>query len=256
MSLEKEYPILEFDPTREAIIEPENAIPYAGLPERCVICFFRDAIESLQKEKKLTQIYSLHTETIDLPVFKLIVNDVPICMSPAYACAPGAAVQLEELIAAGCRKFIVCGGAGILQKEITLGHLVLPYAAVRDEGISYHYIEPSREISCDEETLLYMEQQLKTRNIPFVKGKTWTSDGIYRETRDKIALRISEGCVVCEMETAAYFAVARFRDVRLGQILYGGDDVSGIEWDHRDWDKQESVRKNLLELSLDICSGL
>lgn len=132
MSLEKEYPILEFDPTREAIIEPENAIPYAGLPERCVICFFRDAIESLQKEKKLTQIYSLHTETIDLPVFKLIVNDVPICMSPAYACAPGAAVQLEELIAAGCRKFIVCGGAGILQKEITLGHLVLPYAAVRD----------------------------------------------------------------------------------------------------------------------------
>lgn len=36
----------------------------------------------------------------------------------------------------GVKKFIVCGTAGILQKGIQAGHLVVPDAAVRDEGVS------------------------------------------------------------------------------------------------------------------------
>jgi hypothetical protein len=33
------------------------------------------------------------------------------------------------------------------------------------------------------------------------------------------------------MEAAAFFAVAEFRRVQLAQILYGGDDVGGEDWD-------------------------
>ena len=55
------------------------------------------------------------------------------------------------------------------------------------------------------------------------------------------------------MEAAALFAVARFRNVLLGQILYGGDDVSGEVWDERRWNSRKSIRENLFWLSVEAC---
>lgn len=101
-----------------------------------------------------------------------------------------------------------------------------------------------------------MEQGLKQRDIPYLKAKTWTTDAIYRETRDKIALRVQEGCVTVEMEASAFFAVAQFLGVTLGQILYGGDDLSGTEWDGRKWISRRDVRENLVELCLELCLEL
>ncbi len=66
-------------------------------------------------------------------------------------------------------------------------------------------------------------------------------------------LRRSEGCITVEMEAAAFFAVARFRGVTFAQMLYGGDDVSGEEWDHREWHKRRSVREDLLWLAAEAC---
>jgi len=143
-----------------------------------------------------------------------------------------------------------------LQKDIQVGHLVVPYSAVRDEGLSYHYLEPSREVECDYEVVDAIEKQLKNGNIPYIKAKTWTTDAFYRETEDKIKLRVSEGCVTVEMEAAALFAVSKFRGVKLGQILFGGDDLSGIEWDSRKWNSRDAIKENLVELSLKICLSL
>lgn len=67
---------------------------------------------------------------------------------------------------------------------------------------------------------------------------------------------ISEGCVTVEMEAAAFFAVAKFRNVVLGQILHGGDDLSGIKWDSRNWVRREDIRANLVDLSMAICLEL
>lgn len=63
----------------------------------------------------------------------------------------------------------------------------------------------------------------------------------------------SVGCVTVEMEAAAFFAVARFRGARLGQILYGGDDLSGDAWDGRKWDERTDIRENLVDLSMQLC---
>jgi purine-nucleoside phosphorylase len=81
-------------------------------------------------------------------------------------------------------------------------------------------------------------------------------DAFYRETEKKIELRKSEGCVTVEMEAAAFFSVAKFRNVKLGQILYGGDDLSGVDWDSRKWHDRADIRKNLVDISIRICSSL
>jgi len=97
---------------------------------------------------------------------------------------------------------------------------------------------------------------LQARNVEYIVGKAWTTDAIYRETPGKVTLRKAEGCVAVEMEAAAFFAVARFRGVSFGQMLYGGDDVSSEEWDSRGWDRQTNVREKLFWLAAEASLGM
>ncbi len=51
------------------------------------------------------------------------------------------------------------------------------------------------------------------------------------------------------MEAAAFFAVAAFRGVTFGQLLYAGDDLSGDAWDQREWDSHTTGRETLFRLA-------
>jgi uridine phosphorylase len=170
--------------------------------------------------------------------------------------APLAAAFLEEMIALGCTKFIACGGAGVLNAGLAVGHLVIPTSAVRDEGTSYHYLPPGREVGPSPEGIAAIEAALEARHVPYVKGKTWTTDAVYRETPARVARRRNEGCLTVEMEAAAFFAVAQFREVTFAQILYSGDDLSGEAWDHRDWYRRESIRENVFWLAVEAAQRL
>lgn len=254
--LKKDFPILEFDPALRAKIEPSDVIKKKNVPEHCVITFFSDVIKRMLDEGRLKKVGEFKTCTVVLPIYETECNGRPIGIVQGYLGAAGSGAQLEELIAMGFEKFIVCGAAGVLKKDIQVGHLIIPYSAVRDEGLSYHYLEPSREVECNKQALECITNYLKINQIPFVKAKTWTTDSFYRETEEKIALRVSEGCVTVEMEAAAFFAVSKFRNVVLGQILHGGDDLSGIKWDARNWVSREDLRINLVDLSMAICLEL
>jgi len=97
---------------------------------------------------------------------------------------------------------------------------------------------------------------LNARGLPYLVGKTWTTDAPYRETVKKIGSRRAEGCLTVEMESASLIAVAQFRKVTFGQVLYGGDDLSGAEWDNRQWQSRSEVRESLFWLCADACLGL
>jgi len=252
----KEFPILEFDDSKSALIEASNFIKPHEEFERCVITFFRDVIEKLKEEGKLNQVACLNSETLDIPIYETLYEGKKVHITLGYLGAAGAAGFYEELIAYGFSKFIVCGGAGVLQKDIAVGNLIITTSAVRDEGVSYHYLQPSREVEANAEVIKTIEDDFVKHNINFIKGKTWTTDAFYRETKEKVAMRKSEGCVTVEMEAAAYLAVSKFRNVKLGQILYGGDDLSEENWDGREWRSRNQIRYNLVEISLRICSNL
>ncbi|MEM7113381.1 MAG: hypothetical protein AAF614_13175 [Chloroflexota bacterium] len=68
-----------------------------------------------------------------------------------------------------------------------------------------------------------------------------------------MALRKSEGCLAVEMEAAAMFAVARFRQVELAQILYSGDTIDGEQWEHRAWHTNWGVWELLVDLAAEAC---
>ena len=249
--LAQDYPILEFDHERAAMIEPTRRAPIPGLPERCVVCFFNDVLQALDEGEIVTTavVHHLNSEIGKHPVYVMEHEDQPFTVFHPGVGAPLSATFLEAVIALGCNRFIACGGAGALNADLVLGHVVVPTSAVRDEGTSYHYLPASREVSPSAEAVAAIEATLTAHDVPYVAGKTWTTDGLFRETRAKVLQRREEGCLTVEMEAAAFFAVAQFRDVVFGQLLYSGDDLSGEEWDSREWDSQTSTREKLFWLA-------
>ena len=250
------YPILEYDPTPEALIEPSRVIQPRDVPEHCVISFFREVIEKVAAERQARVAVDIPWEDGPHRLYEIEHLGQRLAFFHPGVGAPLSAGLLEEMIAYGCRRFIVCGGCGVLEKHVTVGRLVVVTAAVRDEGTSYHYLPPAREVQAPERAVAALRQTLEQRGLPYLLGKTWTTDGPYRETRDRIARRRAEGCLTVEMEAAALLAVAQHRRVLLGQVLYGGDDLSGPEWDNRGWQSRQEIREQLFWLAAEACLAL
>ncbi|MHB8960561.1 MAG: nucleoside phosphorylase [Candidatus Limnocylindrales bacterium] len=244
-------PLLEFDPSREAVIEPHASVRPFPVPEALVVCYFRDAIELLCAETGATVVGRLESEMGGIPVHAADWQGARIGIVQGGVGAPLAVGWLEELLAMGVRRVVVVGGAGALVPGLTLGHVVVPTSAVRDEGTSHHYLPASRTVEPTPTAVEAITRTLERRGVPYVSGATWTTDAIYRETRAKMERRVAEGCLTVEMEAAALFALARFRGIELGQMLYAGDDLSGESWDHRDWQGHATGRELLLRLACD-----
>ncbi|MBI5051981.1 MAG: nucleoside phosphorylase [Chloroflexi bacterium] len=250
------YPILEYDPTRESFVEPSKVIRPRNLPEHCVICFFKDVVEKVITKHNAKMVVENRWEDGPHPVYEIEYTGQRLAFYHPGVGASLTAATFEEVIAFGCRKFIACGGAGALNKDIAVGNLVVVSGAIRDEGVSYHYLSPNREVIAHKLGVNALVNTLSSRGIPHRVGKTWTTDAPYRETPNKIASRKEEGCLVVEMEAAGMMAVAQFRDVIFGQVLYGGDDLSGTEWDNREWQSRAEIRESLFWLSANTCLTL
>ncbi len=252
---ETPYPILEFDPERQAILNPrlKGALQPEDLPDRCVLTFFREVLERLEVDGRLRALYNFGWEIGPNHIYELDWNGKRLLVVHPGVGAPLAAGYLEELISVGVSRFVACGGCGVLDPEIALGHPVVLTAAVRDEGTSYHYLPPRREVASSPAVTTALARVLERRGVPFRYGKAWTTDAPYRETPARRALRMAEGCSVVEMEAAAFFAVAQFRGVEFGQVVYGGDLVVPEGWDARSWQNRRSDRELLFEVAIEAC---
>lgn len=250
------YPIFEYDPTRRALIEPSEVIDSRDMPEHCVICFFKDVIDKIVSEQHATLLVENKWEDGPHPVYEIPYQNQRLAFFHPGVGASLAASLLEEVIAFGCRKFIACGGCGVLVDDIAVGSLIVVSGAVRDEGVSYHYLPPEREVEANKLAVNVLVETLTHRSLPYRLGKTWTTDAPYRETSARITKRKEEGCLAVEMECAGMMAVAQFRQVIFGQVLYGGDDLSGQEWDNRAWQSRDEIRQSLFWLSAEACLAL
>jgi uridine phosphorylase len=245
-------PILEYDPDPRGILDP-SMVPPRDVPEGCVLCFFGEVVERLGREAR--PCFKLRSEQGTHVAYEIVHRGRRLAFFQPGVGAPLAAAFFEQAIARGCRRFAACGGAGALVPELALGHVVVPSAAVRDEGTSYHYLPPAREVAAAPAAVEAAIGLLAERGVPYVTGKTWTTDGVYRETRARAARRREEGCLVVEMEAAALLAVARFRGVSLAYLLYAGDSLAGEGWESRDWQCHDG-REALFWLAADVCLRL
>src|SRR5258708_40046576 len=103
------FPILEFDPAPESVIEPSRVIKSRDVPEHCVLCFFQDVItEICLKDGRVVAVSKSEFGTH--PMYEIEFAGQRLAVVHPGIGAPMAAAILEEAIAFGCRKFIACGG--------------------------------------------------------------------------------------------------------------------------------------------------
>jgi uridine phosphorylase len=247
-----DLPLLEADLDAEGVLEPARLFANNDAPSRVVMCFFQEVVEQFGGNVHAT----MHSVYGGRPMYETQVRGERVAFFFPGIGAPVAAACMEEAIAMGGRGFIAVGGAGALVPKLTLGHAVVVDSAVRDEGTSHHYLAPSRTVDADETATRAIAAALEAAGVEFVQGRSWTTDAIYRETRGRVNRRVAEGCITVEMEAAAFFAIGRFRNVRVGQLLYAGDALDGDEWDGREWLTAGAVREQMFHLALDAASRL
>lgn len=205
-----------------------------NFPEICVSTFSESIIQKFSSLDNTEKIAELYTANGIVPVYKIRYKNTDIAFYLSRVGAPACVVSFEEIIAMGAKKFVLFGSCGVLNDDKVKDSIIIPISAIRDEGTSYHYIAPSPEIEADAYSVQTLENVLVNCGYSYVKGKTWTSDAIYRETIPSIQERKQEGCLVVEMECASMLAVAKYRHIPFIQFLYGADNLSSDTWEIRD----------------------
>lgn len=244
------FPILEYDDEKDGVIIP-NRNGKALLPEIGVITFFREVLEDFISKYKSEIRYNYRSEMANFPIYVLEYKGIELCMIQAVVGSASIAMMTDFLIGYGVKKIIACGGCGVLA-DIPAGDVILPVTALRDEGASYHYLPPSRDIDLNTEMISVIKKTLDDNNVPYLECKTWTTDAFFRETPDMITYRREEGCQVVEMECAAMAAVAQFRGIKFGQLLYSGDILFDLsDYNDRNWFANLTAREKLFYLTLE-----
>lgn len=249
MIYESKFPILEFDDSKTAKINPSTFVDRLFETDKHIITFFPEVIDKLVSEDKIVLERTIAGEN-PLQVYRFLDDNVLISLGQVGCPACGG--NLDLFNAMGNTKVMFCGGGGVLDKNIDVGQILLVDGAIRDEGFSYHYIEPSRYIYTKPETTEKIAKYLEDNSVSYLRGLTWTTDAIFRETADKIAARKAEGAKIVEMEQAGCIAVSKFRGFDYGALIYGGDDVSQDEWSNRGWRSREGIRYDLVMLCKEL----
>lgn len=217
----------EFDKNRNALFNPDAySEKIEDCPTLCVSFFSKTIMKEVVRCFKPQIIGHVENAMARIPIYKIKYKDKEIAVYQSPVGAPACVQVFEEVIEIGIKKIILAGICGCLDKELERCSIILPTSAIRDEGTSYRYAPASDEIALNKAVVKKVETKLNELNVNFSKGKTWTTDAIYRETPQKIARRKEQGAIAVEMECSAMTAVAKFRKIDFAQILYSGDNLA------------------------------
>ncbi|MDM8522946.1 nucleoside phosphorylase [Desulfococcaceae bacterium HSG8] len=172
--------------------------------------------------------------------------------------APYGVLLLETLIAWGAQKIIYYGWCGAISPDVRVGDIIIPTGAVIDEGTSTHYNADKNEpVRPSPDMLEATKEVLKKNSLAFHEGMIWTTDAIYRETREKVRYFQSKKVLAVEMEMSALFTVGKFRNMEISGILVVSDELSTLEW--RPGFKEERFKQSraaLKEVINELCQIL
>ncbi|MDR0968027.1 MAG: nucleoside phosphorylase [Holosporaceae bacterium] len=152
--------------------------------------------------------------------------------------APYATVNMEELIVFGAKNFIFIGTAGGLQESLRTGDFIIPTKALRDEGVSRHYLKEARYSEPSNSLCDAIAGVMDREKIKFHVGAVWSTDALYRETQKEIFAYKDEGILAVEMEDAALYAVAQYRGVNAASVHMISDVLCGARWEPHFGDKK------------------
>ena len=218
----------------EGIIKPEMSFSFSGVKaDVCLIIFSHEIYEHLLSTFECTSSGFMTNANGRIEIFSFIYKGKRIAFYLSYISSTCSSFLMEEShVITGAEKYIVFGSCGVLGGDAAKGKFIVPTSAYRDEGMSYHYLEPSDYVEMRNHSVV--SEFFRMNRVPYIEGRTWTTDAFYRETKNKIEKRKAEGCIAVEMECAGLEAVSRFYGIDLYAFLVPGDEVAADEWRERE----------------------
>lgn len=149
-------------------------------------------------------------------------------------CAVGASYAVliaEELFVSGCQLLISVTSSGVIVPKQQAPYFILIERALRDEGTSYHYLEPSDYSKLNTELSELLTDAFSGLSIAVDRGATWTTDAPFRETAAAVEYAKSEGILAVEMEAAALYAFAEVKQKSVICFAHVTNQMGNIEGD-------------------------
>jgi len=231
--------------TAKTIFESRNIEKLPKHIDTAVILFDPSPSDMILKDCTLLFNFVAAASVLKQYIYK---DKIVVAFSPLGGPASGGLI--EELIAFGIKRFIACGSSGLIGHFNTERFLVVT-KAIRDEGLSYHYLEPGIYVDTDQELNELIKNELDKKNIKYDEGITWTTDAFYKETKERIEIRRNQGAIAVEMECASMAAVCKFRKFPFSQLLYFSDIVNHEGWSNF-LDSRGSIKEKINQIVIDV----
>ena len=224
----------EFDREADAVINPDMVTERTeDFPEVTVSCFSKKLFDSVLESFDARKITDIHSAVGLNPVYEVEYKKKRFALFQSLVGEPLCVAQYEDLLAIGSKRLILLGNCGVLDKTIEDCGIIIPTAALRDEGTSFHYAAPGDVIEVNKKYKEIFKKVLADCGYPYVEGMTWTTDACYRETREKVNRRKEQGAICVEMECAGMQALCDFRGTEFFQFFYAGDNLDHSSWEPR-----------------------
>ena len=253
--------------SEEGFIRPKgikfrpNQDPNIILPEVAIGVFSRHLFENIIQEFSCQEVGYLSCANFERNVYVLEYQGIKITFFMAGVGAPLLSGDIEELARQGVNKFIIFGNCGVLDNTIPDCSIIIPTKGFREEGTSYHYVEPSDTIDINPKYQEEFIHILNENGYDYTKGYTWTTDAFYRETKEKIEYFKERGAICVEMEGTAIAAICKRLSLDYFTFYYAGDSLDSDEWDKRslsglvNFEKKQKVKTLALELAHKISNN-
>jgi len=226
-------------------VRRSRQIPAATVPRLCILEFDGDLTDWLVSEgiaKPFPLWACFHTAMFAMELEGMTCGIIARTIGGPYA-----VLIAEQLQAAGAELIIGLTSAGRVSPELPLPCLVVITGAIRDEGTSHHYLAPGKEISCPTAIDCVLERELAATGWSVRRGKVWTTDAPYRETKSQLQNWAGERVLAVEMQAASLFAfgTARKMDVASVAMVSNAFDHPGEQFDTGSYEDRLRIVKAL-----------
>lgn len=191
--------------------------------DTAIICGqYRRAAECLKHLKHVKKIFQFANYTFWTGIY--IGKKITIACTGLTA--PETAIGLELLAAGKIKRLFRIGSCGALKSAIDLGQAIIVEQALSGEGTSQYYHNRQKPILPDLDLTKLISGQLKGQAI---FGKVWTTDALFRETKEIVNQQIEQGATCVDMISSAMLSVARALQQRACVVLIVSDNlISGV----------------------------
>jgi uridine phosphorylase len=207
----------------------QKALPTVNVPATCILDPDGDIVRRLRKEGRSEPFGAWPCYHTQLDTLELAGQTVGII--GCVVGAPFAVLVAEELFASGCHLLLSLTSAGQIVAAGPPPYFVIINRALRDEGTSYHYAEPTEYAEADPELVRAAVDAVNGRGLRAVAGPTWTTDAPFRETEAAIAAARCRNILAVEMEAAALYAFSAATGHRVLCLAHVTNTMGREEWD-------------------------